>query len=193
MIPFTHMKRFYVIMSALLLTLMGTEVLAQKKDSNSDYNLQKAYEVLKEEKDEAKALDLVSQQLSDTPDNIDALILRVRLLRRKEDYGRALSDINHALKVNKPKKSGTPASTLHWWKAYIYMDMGEKRKSSERVSPRLTAWLRRTTRTISRASPSITHSPCTTWMTSPALTPSTGRCLPTTSPTRPRWSAFPGT
>ena len=39
MIPFTHMKRFYVIMSALLLTLMGTEVLAQKKDSNSDYNL----------------------------------------------------------------------------------------------------------------------------------------------------------
>ena len=58
MIPFTHMKRFYVIMSALLLTLMGTEVLAQKKDSNSDYNLQKAYEVLKEEKDEAKALDL---------------------------------------------------------------------------------------------------------------------------------------
>ena len=131
MIPFTHMKRFYVIMSALLLTLMGTEVLAQKKDSNSDYNLQKAYEVLKEEKDEAKALDLVSQQLSDTPDNIDALILRVRLLRRKEDYGRALSDINHALKVNKPKKSGTPASTLHWWKAYIYMDMGEKRTSSE--------------------------------------------------------------
>ena len=125
------MKRFYVIMSALLLTLMGTEVLAQKKDSNSDYNLQKAYEVLKEEKDEAKALDLVSQQLSETPDNIDALILRVRLLRRKEDYGRALSDINHALKVNKPKKSGTPASTLHWWKAYIYMDMGEKRKSSE--------------------------------------------------------------
>lgn len=131
MIPFTHMKRFYVIMSALLLTLMGTEVLAQKKDSNSDYNLQKAYEVLKEEKDEAKALDLVSEQLSDTPDNIDALILRVRLLRRKEDYGRALSDINHALKVNKPKKSGTPASTLHWWKAYIYMDMGEKHKSSE--------------------------------------------------------------
>ena len=87
------MKKIIAILSALLLTLMGTDVLAQKKDSNSDYNLQKAYEVLKEEKDEAKALDLVSQQLSETPDNIDALILRVRLLRRKEDYGRALSDV----------------------------------------------------------------------------------------------------
>lgn len=114
------MKRFAIILSVLVLTLMGSDVLAQKKDATGDYNLQKAWEVLREEKGEAKALDLVNKQLRETPDNVDALLLRVRLLRQKNEYGSALSDINHAIKVNKPKKSGTPNSTLHWWKAYIY-------------------------------------------------------------------------
>ena len=125
------MKRFAIILSVLVLTLMGSDVLAQKKDAAGDYNLQKAWEVLQEEKDEAKALDLVNKQLRETPDNVDALLLRVRLLRKKNEYGNALSDINHAIKVNKPKKSGTPNSTLHWWKAYIYQDMGEMKKAAE--------------------------------------------------------------
>ena len=99
-------------------------VYAQKNSTN-DYNLKKAYEVLNEEKDEAKALDLVTKQLRETPDNVDALILRTRLLRRKHEFGQALQDINHALKVNKPKKTDIQNSTLHWWKAYIYQDMGD--------------------------------------------------------------------
>ncbi len=99
-------------------------VYAQKNSTN-DYNLKKAYEVLNEEKDEAKALDLVTKQIRETPDNVDALILRARLLRRKHEFGQALQDINHALKVNKPKKTDVANSTLHWWKAYIYQDMGD--------------------------------------------------------------------
>ena len=118
------MKHFATILAALLLTLLSTNVYAQKKTDN-DYNLKKAYEVLNEEKDEAKALDLVTKQLRETPDNVDALILRTRLLRRKHEFGQALQDINHALKVNKPKKSNVQNSTLHWWKAYIYQDMGD--------------------------------------------------------------------
>jgi len=118
------MKHFATILAALLLTLLSTNVYAQKKNDN-DYNLKKAYEVLNEEKDEAKALDLVTKQLRETPDNVDALILRARLLRRKHEFGQALQDINHALKVNKPKKTEVANSTLHWWKAYVYQDMGD--------------------------------------------------------------------
>jgi len=119
------MKRIITIISALMLTLFCGNVYAQK-NSTSDFNLKKAYEVLQEEKDEAKALDLVSKQLRETPDNVDALLLRVRLLRRKKEFGQALQDINHALKVNRPKKTEMQNSTLHWWKAYIYQDMGDK-------------------------------------------------------------------
>ena len=131
---FTYMKRLILILSTMLLTLIGTDALAQKKDSDNDYNLKKALEVLREEKDEAKALDLVNKQLRETPDNIDALVFRAHLLRKKEDYGGALADLNHALKVNKPKKSGTPTSFLHWWKGYIYSDMGEDKRAAESLA-----------------------------------------------------------
>ena len=62
---------------------------------NND-NLRKAYEVLNEEKNVDKALDLVSKQLEDTPDNVDALVLRMRIYQKQEDFGRTLADVNHA-------------------------------------------------------------------------------------------------
>ena len=100
------MKRLLTILAVILLTVLCRNVYAQKNKTDNDYNLQKAFEVLREEKDDAKALDLVCKQILETPDNVDALILRVRLLRRKHEYGQALQDINHAIKVNKPKKTG---------------------------------------------------------------------------------------
>ena len=124
------MKRLLTILAAILLTVLCGNVYAQKNKNDNDYNLKKAYEVLQEEKDEAKALDLVNKQLRDTPDNVEALLLRVRLLRRKKDFGQALRDINHALKVNKPKKTEMQNSTLHWWKAYIYRDMGDDQNAA---------------------------------------------------------------
>ena len=121
------MKRILTLLSAVvLLTLLGGNAYAQKTKTENDYNLKKAYEVLNEDKDESKALDLVTKQLRETPDKVDALVLRVRLLRRKREFGQALQDINHALKVNKPKKTEVANSTLHWWKAYIYQDMRDK-------------------------------------------------------------------
>lgn len=123
------MKQFLTIISAIMLSLFCGTAFAQKSTTD-DYNLKKAYEVLNEEKDEAKALDLVNKQLRETPDNVEALVLRVRLLRRKQDFGQALRDINHALKVNKPKKTEMQNSTLHWWKAYIYRDMGDNQNAA---------------------------------------------------------------
>lgn len=120
------MKKIFAILSAVMLTLFCGQAFAQKNKSENDYNLQKAYEVLNEENDEAKGLDLVNKQLRETPDNTEALLLRARLLRRKREFGQALQDINHALKVNKPKKTEIATSTLHWWKAYIYRDMSDQ-------------------------------------------------------------------
>jgi len=124
------MKRLFSIFAAILLTALSVNVYAQKNNTANDYNLKKAYEVLNEEKDEAKALDLVNKQLRETPDNVDALILRVRLIRQKKEFGQALQDINHALKVNKPKKTEVPNSILYWWKAYLYQDIGDKQSSA---------------------------------------------------------------
>ena len=119
------MKKYFAILLALMLTLLCGQAYAQKNKSVNEYNLQKAYEVLNEENDEVKGLDLVNKQLLETPDNTEALLLRARLLRRKREFGQALQDINHALKVNKPKKTEIATSTLHWWKAYIYRDMSD--------------------------------------------------------------------
>ncbi len=120
------MKKIVTLLTVTLLTVLSVNAYAQKNKTDNDYNLKKAYEVLQEENDEAKGLELVNKQLRETPDNVESLLLRVRLLRRKNEFGQALQDINHALKVNKPKKTEVQNSTLHWWKAYIYEDMGDK-------------------------------------------------------------------
>lgn len=120
------MKKIVTLLTVTLLTVLSVNVYAQKNKTDNDYNLKKAYEVLQEENDEAKGLELVNKQLRETPDNVEAPLLRVRLLRRKNEFGQAPQDINHALKVNKPKKTEVRNSTLHWWKAYIYEDMGDK-------------------------------------------------------------------
>ena len=125
------MRHIFIMLSALLLTFPGTAAYAQKKGQADDYNLRKAYEVLKEDGDEAKALDLVNQQLQATPDNVEAIIVRARLLRHKREYGDALADLNYALKVNKPKKSDVPNSFIHWWKGYMYQDMGDYAKAKD--------------------------------------------------------------
>lgn len=124
-------KLFTIILSALVLTLSCGQAYAQKNKTANDYNLQKAWDVLREDNDEAKAMDLVNRQLRDTPDNVQALILRVRLYRKKGEYGAALRDLNYALKVNKPKKSEIANSTLHWWKGHVYQDMREKQKAAD--------------------------------------------------------------
>ena len=120
------MKKIVTLLTVTLLTVLSVNAYAQKNKTDNDYNLKKAYEVLQEENDEAKGLELVNKQLRETPDNVESLLLRVRLLRRKNEFGQAPQDINHAIKVNKPKKTEVRNSTLHWWKAYIYEDMGDK-------------------------------------------------------------------
>lgn len=117
-------------MSALLLTLASGTLYAQKTTTESDYNLRKAYEVLRENNDFDKALELVNLQLKDTPDNVDALYLRIRINQQEGEYGKALADVNHAIRVNKPKKTGMDQSTLYWWQSYAYAGLEDDAKAA---------------------------------------------------------------
>lgn len=121
------MKKFLII-TATLMAMCSSFCYAQKK-ADSNYNLQKAYEVLQEEKDTDKALDLLDSQLTDTPNNIEALLLRARIYRSKEEYGSAMADVNKAITCWR-KKSEIELSTLYWWKATIYTDLQESEKAA---------------------------------------------------------------
>ena len=123
------MKRILTLIAVFLLAALGSNVFAQK-NSTDDYNLRKAYEVLKENNDRDEALKLLGKQLELTPDNVEALLLRMRIYRQKDEPGKALADINHAIKVNKPKVTEIENSTLYWWKGYVYQDLKDKEKAA---------------------------------------------------------------
>lgn len=86
--------------------------------------------MLKENNDRDEALKLLGKQLGLTPDNVEALMLRMRIYRQQDEPGKALADINHAIKVNKPKVTEIENSTLYWWKGYVYQDLRDKEKAA---------------------------------------------------------------
>lgn len=132
----TIAKRIVALLAACVMTL---PVLAQAKDDSKPYNLQKAYEVLKENHDEEQALELLEEQLKSTPDNVECWMLMCRIYRNQGEYGRALNSVNEAIKVNKPKKSGYFNSTLYWWKASVYDDMDNTEQTVEWLNKSLAA------------------------------------------------------
>lgn len=123
------MKRILTLIAVFLLAALGNNAFAQK-NSTDDYNLRKAYEVLKENNDRDEALKLLGKQLELTPDNVEALMLRIRIYRQLDEPGKALADINHAIKVNKPKVTEIENCTLYWWKGYVYQDLGDKERAA---------------------------------------------------------------
>lgn len=123
------MKRIITMIAVVFMTALGWNLYAQK-NSTDDYNLRKAYEVLSKDNDYDKALEFVNLQLKDTPDNVDALYLRIRLYQQSGEYGKALADVNHAIRVNKPKNTGMEQSTLYWWQSYAYAGLEENAKAA---------------------------------------------------------------
>ena len=103
----------------------------QTKKDEKPYNLQKAWEVLQESHDEPQAIKLLTEQLQSTPDNVEYWMLLCRIYRNSEEYGAALTAVNEAIKVNKPKKTGLFDSTLWWWKGSVYDDLGKTERSVE--------------------------------------------------------------
>lgn len=116
------MKNLLSFLSALMLTaILSLPLGAQGKTDT--YNYQKAMEILRDNGDESEAMDLLDKQLDKTPDHAGALLARLCLYCKEEAYGNALVDVNRAISVNKPKKTGIKQSRLYWWKAYIYQQI----------------------------------------------------------------------
>ena len=129
-------KRIAVLLTACTMALPG---FSQSREDNRPYNLQKAYEVLQNDRDETQALKLLGEQLKSTPDNVECWMLMCRIYRNQKEYGRAMSSVNEAIKVNKPKKSGFVNSTLYWWKSSVYDDMDNNEQEIEWLKKALEA------------------------------------------------------
>ena len=129
-------KRIAVLLTACTMALPG---LSQSREDNRPYNLQKAYEVLQNDHDEDQALKLLSEQIKLTPDNVECWMLMCRIYRNQKEYGRAMSSVNEAIRVNKPKKSGFVNSTLYWWKSSVYDDMDNNEQEIEWLKKALDA------------------------------------------------------
>lgn len=127
---FTSIAAFIVVFCTVRCSCSETASAQTKKD-NKPYNLQKAWEVLQEDRDEEQAIKLLTEQLRSTPDDEECWMLLCRIYRNCEEYGSALSAVNEAIKVNKPKKSGFYNTTLWWWKGSVYDALGETGKSVE--------------------------------------------------------------
>ena len=136
----THMKHFILtsIIAAVALMSAAGHASAQSKDDRP-YNLQKAYEVLQKDHDEEQALKLLGEQIKSTPDNVECWLLMCRIYRNQKEYGRAMSSVNEAIRVNKPKKSGFVNSTLYWWKSSVYDDMDNNEQEIEWLKKALDA------------------------------------------------------
>ena len=136
----TYMKHFILtsIIAAVALMSAAGHASAQSKDDRP-YNLQKAYEVLQKDHDEEQALKLLGEQIKSTPDNVECWLLMCRIYRNQKEYGRAMSSVNEAIRVNKPKKSGFVNSTLYWWKSSVYDDMDNNEQEIEWLKKALDA------------------------------------------------------
>lgn len=134
------MKHFILtsIIAAVALMSAAGHASAQSKDDRP-YNLQKAYEVLQKDHDEEQALKLLGEQIKSTPDNVECWLLMCRIYRNQKEYGRAMSSVNEAIRVNKPKKSGFVNSTLYWWKSSVYDDMDNNEQEIEWLKMALDA------------------------------------------------------
>lgn len=130
------MKKTFIIIASAVIGFCAIACAASAQTNGArTYNLQRAYEVLEENHDEDQAIRLINEQVKSTPDNTECWMLLCRIYRNRKDNGKALSCVNEAIRVNRPRKSGLYMSTLYWWKASVYDDMEDNAKEIE--------WLRK--------------------------------------------------
>lgn len=121
------MKKFIFIVIMVVCGLTGT-ISAQTK-KGSDYNYQKAEEVMREKGDVKKAMEYLRKQLDIDPEHMDSYLMMMGLYRNEKEYGSALQVANKALKIN-PKKSNVSDGLLYWWRSVIYEEMGDNKKAA---------------------------------------------------------------
>ena len=120
------MKKFILTVIMVLCGFVGT--ISAQTNKGSDYNYQKAREIMKESGDVKKALNHLRSQLDINPEHMDSYLMMISLYRNEKEYGTALQTVNLAIKAN-PKKSEISDAVLYWWRSAIYEDMGENVKA----------------------------------------------------------------
>lgn len=121
------MKKFIFIVIMVVCGLTGT--MSAQTNKGSDYNYQKAEEVMREKGDVKKAMEYLRKQLDIDPEHMDSYLMMMGLYRNEKEYGLALQVANKALKIN-PKKSNVSDGLLYWWRSVIYEEMGDNTKAA---------------------------------------------------------------
>lgn len=121
------MKKFIFIVIMVVCGLTGT--MSAQTNKGSDYNYQKAEEVMREKGDVKKAMEYLRKQLDIDPEHMDSYLMMMGLYRNEKEYGSALQVANKALKIN-PKKSNVSDGLLYWWRSVIYEEMGDNTKAA---------------------------------------------------------------
>ena len=121
------MKKFIFIVIMVVCGLTGT--MSAQTNKGSDYNYQKAEEVMREKGDVKKAMEYLRKQLDIDPEHMDSYLMMMGLYRNEKEYGSALQVANKALKIN-PKKSNVSDGLLYWWRSVIYEEMGYNTKAA---------------------------------------------------------------
>ena len=121
------MKKFILTVIMVLCGLAGT--MSAQTNKGSDYNYQKAREIMKESGDVKKALNHLRSQLDINPEHMDSYLMMISLYRNEKEYGTALQTVNQAIKVN-PKKGEISDAVLYWWRSAVYEDMGDNVKAA---------------------------------------------------------------
>lgn len=120
-----YMKRIIV----LLIGIVGLTnvVLSQNVKRLDTYNYNRGVEAL-ENNNLEEALEYLNKELEDNPDNGYAWVLIATIWVSQEEYGRALTAANLAIK-NIPKKDKPNRSFAYVVRAKVYVGLGENEKA----------------------------------------------------------------
>ena len=112
-------SRLLWVVFAIMLIVCPVSLNAQKYNKYSDsYNFRKGMEAL-DERDSKKAADSFRKEIDEHPENGYAYLYLAHIQQHNEEYGKALSSVDNALKYI-PKKDKEYKGACHYKRAGIY-------------------------------------------------------------------------
>lgn len=112
-------SRLLLVIFAIMLVVYPVSLNAQKYNKYGDsYNFRKGMEAL-DERDSKKAEDSFRKEIDEHPENGYAYLYLAHIQQHNEEYGKALSSVDNALKYI-PKKDKEYKGACHYKRAGIY-------------------------------------------------------------------------
>ena len=117
-----------LLLFALLMVAVAQGCYAQKKKNSSNYNYERAEEILRNDGDIDEALERINLQLEKNPKHVDALVLRGLVSAYNENFAASLADINNAIKYYN-KNANYALSSIYIARAMVYEEVGDEEKA----------------------------------------------------------------